>query len=70
MKFEKKKYPNLKDKMIIVKIDKRYFRPNEVENLIGNASKSQKILKWKSRITIDQLVKEMLSHDLKSFSKK
>ena len=56
--------------MIIVKIDKRYFRPNEVENLIGNASKSQKILKWKSRITIDQLVKEMLSHDLKSFSKK
>ena len=70
VKFNKKKYPNLKDKMIIVKIDKRYFRPNEVENLIGNASKSRKILKWKSRITIDQLVKEMLNHDLKSFSKK
>ena len=70
VKFNKKKYPNLKDKMTIIKIDKKYFRPNEVENLIGNASKSKKILKWESKITIDQLVKEMLDHDLKSFVNK
>jgi len=70
VKFNKKKYPNLKDKMTIVKIDKKYFRPNEVENLIGNASKSKKILKWESKITINQLVKEMLNHDLKKFENK
>ena len=70
VKFNKKKYPNLKDKMTIIKIDKKYFRPNEVENLIGDASKSKKILKWESKITIDQLVKEMLDHDLKNFDNK
>ena len=67
--FDKKKYPNLKKNMTIVKINKKYFRPNEVDNLIGDASKSQKILKWRSRITIDQLVKEMLEHDLKNYVK-
>ena len=41
--FNFKKYPNLKKNMKIIKISKKYFRPNEVENLIGNASKAKKI---------------------------
>jgi len=68
IKFDKKKYPNLKAKMTVIKIDKKYFRPNEVENLIGDPSKSKRLLKWKSKINIDQLVKEMLDSDMKKFS--
>ena len=65
VKFDKKKYPNLKMNMVVIKISKKYFRPNEVDNLIGNASKAKKILKWKSKTSIDQLIKEMLDQDLK-----
>ncbi len=63
--FEKKKYPHLKVNQIVIKIDKKYFRPNEVENLIGNTSKARKIFKWKPKIGIDQLIKEMLDTDLR-----
>ena len=38
--------------MIIIRISKKYFRPNEVENLIGNASKAKRLLKWKPKINI------------------
>ena len=38
MKLDEKRYPNLKKNMIVVKIDKKYLRPNEVGNLIGNAN--------------------------------
>ena len=65
IKFDKKKYPNLKMNMVVIRISKKYFRPNEVDNLIGNASKAKKILKWKSKTSIDQLIKEMLDQDLK-----
>ena len=40
--FDKRKYPSLKNNQIVVRISKKYFRPNEVENLIGNTKKSQK----------------------------
>jgi len=63
--FEKKRYPHLKVNQIVIKIDKKYFRPNEVENLIGNTSKARKIFKWKPKIGIDQLIKEMLDTDLR-----
>ena len=62
--FDKKKYPKLKLNMTVIRISKKYFRPNEVENLIGNASKAKKILKWKSKTSIDQLIKEMIDQDL------
>ena len=35
--------------MTVVRIDKKYFRPNEVNNLIGNSSKAKKILNWKPK---------------------
>ena len=43
---KKKKISKPKKNMIVVKIDKKYFRPNEVDNLVGNANKAKKLLKW------------------------
>ena len=50
----------------IVRIDPRYFRPTEVDILLGNANKAKKILKWKPKTNIDALVKEMIDEDLKN----
>ena len=62
--FKKNKFPNIKKNQIIIRISKTYFRPNEVENLIGNTSKVKKIFKWKPKIQINELIKEMLESDL------
>jgi GDPmannose 4,6-dehydratase len=50
---------------VLVKIDPRYFRPTEVDLLLGDPSKARKILGWKHEITFPQLVKEMVASDLK-----
>jgi len=50
---------------ILVKIDPRYFRPTEVELLLGDPSKARKVLGWKHEITFPALVKEMVASDLK-----
>ena len=49
----------------IIKIDPRYFRPTEVETLLGDASKAKKKLNWSPKISFNQLVKEMVKEDLK-----
>ena len=49
----------------IIKIDPRYFRPTEVESLLGDASKAKKKLNWDPKISFEQLVKEMIDKDLK-----
>ena len=49
----------------IIKIDPRYFRPSEVETLLGDASKAKKKLNWVPKISFEQLVKEMIDEDLK-----
>ena len=49
----------------IIKIDPRYFRPTEVETLLGDASKAKKKLNWFPKISFNQLVKEMVDEDLK-----
>ena len=67
--FDIKKYPNLKKNSVVIKIDKRYFRPNEVDNLIGNSSKAKRILNWKPKTSILKLIKEMMDHDLKIYKK-
>ena len=69
-KFDTKKFPNLKEKMIVVRIDKKYFRPNEVDNLVGNSTKAKKVLNWKPKTTIYDLISEMMESDLKLFNKK
>lgn len=50
----------------IVSVDPRYFRPTEVETLLGDATKAHQKLGWKPKITFDQLVAEMVREDLKS----
>ena len=64
IKYNKEEYPNLKLNQIVIRISKKYFRPNEVNNLIGNTSKAKRIFKWKPKIKIDDLIKEMLESDL------
>jgi GDPmannose 4,6-dehydratase len=49
----------------IIKVDPRYFRPTEVETLLGDASKAKKKLNWTPKISFDQLVKEMVEEDYK-----
>ena len=41
---------------IIVRVDKRYFRPNEVETLLGDATKAREILGWEPTSTLEELV--------------
>ena len=53
----------------IVKVGKRYFRPTEVDTLLGDARKAKKILKWKPKITFNQMVKEMIECDYKEQKK-
>ena len=50
----------------IVAIDERYFRPTEVDNLLGDATKAKKKLGWTPKITFTELVSEMMLEDLKS----
>lgn len=59
------KVPALKLGQIIVKIDPRYFRPTEVETLLGDPSKAKQKLGWVPKITAQEMCKEMISHDLK-----
>ena len=49
----------------IIKIDPKYFRPTEVETLLGDASKAKEKLNWVPKISFEQLVKEMIDKDLK-----
>ena len=44
----------------IIECDKEYFRPLEVDTLLGDSRKAQKELNWKPKINIKQLVKEMV----------
>ncbi len=49
----------------IVSVDPRYFRPTEVETLLGDPSKAKAKLGWQPKISFDDLVKEMVQEDLK-----
>jgi GDPmannose 4,6-dehydratase len=53
-----------KDGDIIIRIDPRYFRPTEVDTLLGDASKAKERLGWTPRISFNELVKEMVEKDL------
>ncbi len=48
---------------VIVKVSSRYYRPSEVENLLGDASKAKQKLNWSPKISFNALVKEMVEHD-------
>ena len=48
-----------------ISVDSKYFRPTEVESLLGDASKAKKMLGWQPKITFEDLVKEMVESDLR-----
>ena len=50
---------------VLVAIDPRYFRPTEVNYLLGDAGKARRELGWSHRVTFDQLIEEMVQSDLK-----
>jgi GDPmannose 4,6-dehydratase len=58
------RWPALKPGQTVVRIDPRYFRPAEVETLLGDPSKAQARLGWKPEISFDALVGEMMREDL------
>ena len=66
--FDKKKYPKLKNGQIIVRVHKKYIRPLDVNNLIGNAKKARIKLGWKSKTSIKGLITEMMQKDLNTVS--
>ena len=53
----------------IIRVDSKYYRPAEVEFLLGDSSKAKKELKWEPKITFDQLVLEMIEVDIKKAKK-
>jgi GDPmannose 4,6-dehydratase len=53
----------------LVEIDSKYFRPAEVDFLVGDYSKAKNKLNWKPKISFEQLVKEMVENDLKFVKK-
>ena len=53
----------------IVSVDARYFRPTEVETLLGDATKAKEKLGWEPKISFDEMVKEMTAADLKEAEK-
>ena len=50
----------------IVAVDTRYFRPTEVDSLLGDASKAKKQLGWTAKVRFKDLVQEMVREDLKA----
>jgi GDPmannose 4,6-dehydratase len=57
------------DGRCIIECKKKYFRPTEVDTLLGNPAKAKKNLKWQPKISFDNLIKEMIDEDLKSLKK-
>jgi len=51
---------------VIVKVDPRYYRPTEVETLLGDATKAREKLGWTPKISLPELVKEMVLSDYTS----
>ena len=66
-KFDNKEYDvtaHLKPGDVVVRVDTRYFRPTEVESLLGDATKAKEQLGWVPQISFEELVSEMVNHDM------
>jgi GDPmannose 4,6-dehydratase len=49
---------------LIIAVDPRYFRPTEVENLLGDPTKAKEKLGWETKISFEEMVREMMENDL------
>jgi len=54
---------------ILISVDSRYFRPTEVETLLGDSTKANEKLGWEPKISFEELVKEMVEFDLNDAKK-
>ena len=54
---------------IVVRVDPKYFRPTEVDELLGDASKARKKLNWEPITSLEEMVTEMINHDLEDAQK-
>jgi GDPmannose 4,6-dehydratase len=61
--------PNIKVGDIIVRVDAKFFRPAEVETLLGDPSLAKKVLGWEPETSLNEMVKEMVEHDYKEAQK-
>ena len=61
---ESDKAPFIKPGDVVVMVDRRYFRPTEVETLVGDASKAKTKLGWVPEISVETMCAEMVAHDL------
>ena len=59
------KFKNIKLNQVVIKINKKYFRPLEVDFLKGDSSKARKILKWRNKISFKDLVIDMMKNEIK-----
>lgn len=64
LKIEGDKAPGIKVGDVIVEIDPRYYRPAEVETLLGDPTKAKEKLGWVPEITLDEMIVEMVANDL------
>ena len=55
---------DIKTDEIIVKVDPKYFRPSEVDILIGSSDKSKNILGWKPKMGLSDIIAEMIDHQM------
>jgi len=53
---------------VLIKVDPRYYRPTEVEHLLGNRAKAEKVLGWTPETSFDRLVQEMVESDIKALA--
>ena len=51
---------------IVIRIDSRYYRPTEVDELLGDSTKAKSILGWEPKITLEEMIEEMIFEDKKS----
>lgn len=62
-------HKHLKSGQVVLQIDPKYFRPTEVDLLLGDSSKAQKLLNWTPKYSVDALIEEMVDYDLELFKK-
>jgi GDPmannose 4,6-dehydratase len=68
-KDENEKGLNKANGKTVVEIDPKYYRPTEVDLLVGDASKAKEKLGWEPKLSVQELVKEMVASDVKLFKR-
>lgn len=63
-KVDKEKAPGVNIGDVILRVDKRYYRPAEVETLLGNPAKAKNKLGWEPQITVEEMCEEMINSDV------